>query len=340
MYLVLPKHLPQDTPGNTVDCLLQIHKAHVDWLGKLPCTLQNPGEGEELVQCSTTRAEPALLLLNPGFDYKPDSLLQYPCIDLTREAEECDSPVVGTHPPVPLFKKRHHHTSLPIQWHRPRCPRNVEKACQPRQPHNIQSLEELKTDLIHPWSLANKELFNYLSDFGLSNGQAYSHVPILCLLTGEHVGGIEKVLKVFLPPPNDIFSRSQQHTISTVYSASGTLLSPSESSDALPESFRSQLSHFQRPHQTPPTQVFALATTEAADRLACRYLPAASGVPQANHAWRREATEDQNAKAHAFGHCPIHKAPNPYYCPSHRWWVDRKGDSCNSFGLGPARHHE
>uniref|UniRef100_A0AAR2L9T8 Ig-like domain-containing protein n=1 Tax=Pygocentrus nattereri TaxID=42514 RepID=A0AAR2L9T8_PYGNA len=80
----------------------------------------------------------------------------------------------------------------------------------------------------------------YLSDFGLSNGQAYSHVPRLCLLTGERVGGIEKVLKVFLPP-NDVFSRSQQHTISTIYSASGTLLSPSESPDSLPESFRSRL---------------------------------------------------------------------------------------------------
>uniref|UniRef100_A0AAR2K164 Rhodanese domain-containing protein n=1 Tax=Pygocentrus nattereri TaxID=42514 RepID=A0AAR2K164_PYGNA len=52
-----------------------------------------------LVQCSTTRAEPALFLLD------------------LREAEECDSPVVGTHPPVPFFKKRHHHPSLPIQWH-------------------------------------------------------------------------------------------------------------------------------------------------------------------------------------------------------------------------------
>uniref|UniRef100_A0AAR2K5D1 Tenascin R (restrictin, janusin) n=1 Tax=Pygocentrus nattereri TaxID=42514 RepID=A0AAR2K5D1_PYGNA len=42
------------------------------------------------------------------------------------------------------------------------------------------------------------------------------------------------------------------------------------------------------------------------------------------------ATEDQNAKAHAFGHCPIHNAPHPYYCPSHRWWVDGRGDSCIS----------
>uniref|UniRef100_A0AAR2ISF8 Cysteine sulfinic acid decarboxylase n=1 Tax=Pygocentrus nattereri TaxID=42514 RepID=A0AAR2ISF8_PYGNA len=44
--------------------------------------------------------------------------------------------------------------------------------------------------------------------------------------------------------------------------------------------------------------------------------------------------------AHAFGHCLIHNAPNPYYCPSLWWWVDGKGDSCNSFGLGPAGHHE
>ncbi|KAI3351847.1 hypothetical protein L3Q82_020242 [Scortum barcoo] len=28
--------LPQNTTRDTVECLLQIHKAHVDWLGKLP----------------------------------------------------------------------------------------------------------------------------------------------------------------------------------------------------------------------------------------------------------------------------------------------------------------
>ncbi|MEQ2198848.1 hypothetical protein XENOCAPTIV_019422, partial [Xenoophorus captivus] len=32
------------------------------------------------------------------FDYGPDSPLQYPGVGLTREAEECDPPIVGTHP--------------------------------------------------------------------------------------------------------------------------------------------------------------------------------------------------------------------------------------------------
>ncbi|KAI3359540.1 hypothetical protein L3Q82_013939 [Scortum barcoo] len=30
------EHSPQNTTRDTVECLLQIHKAHVDWLGKLP----------------------------------------------------------------------------------------------------------------------------------------------------------------------------------------------------------------------------------------------------------------------------------------------------------------
>ncbi|KAI3356118.1 hypothetical protein L3Q82_017169 [Scortum barcoo] len=33
---ILMEHSPQNTMRNMVECLLQIHKAHVDWLGKLP----------------------------------------------------------------------------------------------------------------------------------------------------------------------------------------------------------------------------------------------------------------------------------------------------------------
>ena len=32
------------------------------------------------------------------------------------------------------------------------------RVCQPRQPYNIQSLEKLRTDLIHPWGLATEDL--------------------------------------------------------------------------------------------------------------------------------------------------------------------------------------
>ncbi|KAI3371831.1 hypothetical protein L3Q82_006713 [Scortum barcoo] len=96
--------------------------------------------------------------------------LQYPGVDLPGEAEKCDPPVVGTHSPVPLFKKRDHHPGLPLQRHCPQPPCNVAEACQPRQPHNIQRLEVLRADLIHPRRLATEELANYLSDFGLGDG--------------------------------------------------------------------------------------------------------------------------------------------------------------------------
>ncbi|MED6248492.1 Phosphatidylinositol 4-phosphate 5-kinase type-1 gamma [Ataeniobius toweri] len=44
-----------------VESLLQVQKANLDWLGKFPCTLQDPAEGVELVQCSTARTETTLL---------------------------------------------------------------------------------------------------------------------------------------------------------------------------------------------------------------------------------------------------------------------------------------
>ena len=85
---------------NTVKCLLQVHITPVHWLGKFPCSLQAL-EGLELVQCSTTRMEPTQFLLNLKLDNWSHSFLQHPCIDLTREAEECDSPETGKHPLVP-----------------------------------------------------------------------------------------------------------------------------------------------------------------------------------------------------------------------------------------------
>ncbi|KAI3361918.1 hypothetical protein L3Q82_012189, partial [Scortum barcoo] len=56
------------------------------------------------------------------------------------------------------------------------------EACQPRQPHNIQRLEVLRADLIHPRRLATKELANYLSDFGLGDSPSpHLRVPSLRL---------------------------------------------------------------------------------------------------------------------------------------------------------------
>ncbi|MED6246588.1 hypothetical protein ATANTOWER_020212, partial [Ataeniobius toweri] len=84
-----------------------------------------PVEGIELVQCSTAGTKTTLLLLKLRFDYRPDSPLQYPGVGLTREAEECDPSVVGTHPLVTLLIKGDHYPCLPVQRHCPRPPRNV-----------------------------------------------------------------------------------------------------------------------------------------------------------------------------------------------------------------------
>ncbi len=62
-------------------------------------------QGIELVQCSTARTKTALFLLNPRFYHRLDSPLQYPGIDFSGEAEECDPPIVVTHPLVPFLKR-------------------------------------------------------------------------------------------------------------------------------------------------------------------------------------------------------------------------------------------
>ena len=76
-----------------VECHLQIHKTQVDWFGKLPRTLEDPAEGLELVHCFTFRTKTTFLLLNPRINYAVDRPLQYPLIDLAREAERFDPPI-------------------------------------------------------------------------------------------------------------------------------------------------------------------------------------------------------------------------------------------------------
>lgn len=112
---------PQDTLRDMVGCLFQIIKTHVYWLGNLPWTLKYPVEDikplstDPLFHCPMNRTKTTLFLMNTGFNYQPNSFLQYPGIDLSREAKKHDPPVVRTHPPLPLFKNRYHHPSLPLQ---------------------------------------------------------------------------------------------------------------------------------------------------------------------------------------------------------------------------------
>ncbi len=156
----------------------------------------------ELVQCSTAGTKTSLFLLNLRFYYRPYSPFQYPGIDLPGEAEKCDPPVVGTHPPVPLLEERDHHPDLPSQRYCLRPPRDVAETCQPRQPHNIKRLEVLRADHIHSRCLATEEFLDYLGDFSLGDGRGHLRAPSLCFQNGTRDGGIEEIFEVFLPTSN------------------------------------------------------------------------------------------------------------------------------------------
>ena len=93
--------MPSPSPRNTYRLVWQA-----------PMTLQDHKEGLELLYCSLTGKEPTFFLQNLRSDYLLDSLLQHPCVDLTKEAEGCDSPVTGADP--------------------------LAEACQLRQPHNVE----------------------------------------------------------------------------------------------------------------------------------------------------------------------------------------------------------
>lgn len=95
--------------------LIQIHTPHEHWISILPWPLTSLWKGKELAHCSTAWAEPELFQLNFTEFHQMKSLLYN--TDFSWVAEECGSPVIGTHVLVPLFKNRDCHTSLPVQKH-------------------------------------------------------------------------------------------------------------------------------------------------------------------------------------------------------------------------------
>lgn len=91
--------------------------------------------------------------------WSPFSTVQSPLCP-SAEDEESDAPITGANSAVPLFEAGNHHPSLPIQWQCPQGPCKIATVCQSRQPHNIQSIEEIRANLIPPRSpVAAAELF-------------------------------------------------------------------------------------------------------------------------------------------------------------------------------------
>ncbi len=116
----------------------------------------------------------------------------------------------------------------------------IKTTCCSGMPPNIQTFEVLRADLIHPRCLATGELLDYLGDFSLGDGRVHLRALGLCFLNGRHVGGIEEILEVFLPPSDDILSWGQQLPTSTENSIGRSPLPPPETLDGLPESLWGQ----------------------------------------------------------------------------------------------------
>ncbi|XP_078478589.1 LOW QUALITY PROTEIN: uncharacterized protein LOC144739520 [Lampetra planeri] len=83
---------------------------------------------------------------------------------------------LGCEPPQRMLK-RDHHPSLPIQRHCSRLPCDAAETCQPRQPYNIQGLEILRADLIHPRCFATEELLYCLGDLSLDQSFCLHNRP-------------------------------------------------------------------------------------------------------------------------------------------------------------------
>lgn len=82
--------------------------------------------------------------------------------------------------------------------------------------------------LIQTWCLATEKLLNNLSDFSFIDRWVNLWVLSLFLLYGRRVRGIDLILKVFLPPPDNTPRLSQQLPTCSVNCTGNALLPPSE----------------------------------------------------------------------------------------------------------------
>ncbi|KAI3369543.1 hypothetical protein L3Q82_007753 [Scortum barcoo] len=180
----------------------------------------------------------ALFLLNPRVDYRPNSPLQYPGVDLPGEAEKCHPPVVGTHSPVPFLKRG---TTTPVCHSRGTVP-NLHAMLQRRvsqdSPTTSRDLRYSGRISSTPGALPPRSLRTTSVTSASGDGRVHLRVPSLRFLTGRQVGGIEEILEVFLPQSDNVPSRGQQLPTRTVNSVGRVLLPPSEVPDGLPESLR------------------------------------------------------------------------------------------------------
>jgi len=135
---------------DSVESLLQVHKAHVDWLGKLP----GPLEYSVGVNSWSTVPRPGQNLhcwswiwsLTHGWEPP----FQHPGINFSWEDEECDTTIARAHFPVPLFENGNHHPGLPVEGHCSWPPCDIEEAYQPRQPNNFQHLQHIRAPFPGP----------------------------------------------------------------------------------------------------------------------------------------------------------------------------------------------
>ncbi|KAK0155241.1 hypothetical protein N1851_002432 [Merluccius polli] len=143
-------------------------------------------------------------------------------------------------------------------------------------------LSELRAELIHPRGPATKELPDHLGDLSPRDRRAHTRVPRPCCLTGRRVGGIEESSKYSFHQSTtsrvEVSSApSPPYTVLTIHCY--PLLRRRMVVQNLFEAVRK--SFFIASPNSSHVRVFASVTATAALRLACRYLPAASGVPQA-----------------------------------------------------------
>ncbi|KAK0132387.1 hypothetical protein N1851_032752 [Merluccius polli] len=143
-------------------------------------------------------------------------------------------------------------------------------------------LSELRAELIHPRGPATKELPDHLGDLSPRDRRAHTRVPRPCCLTGRRVGGIEESSKYSFHQSTtsrvEVSSApSPPYTVLTIHCY--PLLRRRMVVQNLFKAVRK--SFFIASPNSSHVRVFASVTATAALRLACRYLPAASGVPQA-----------------------------------------------------------
>jgi len=99
-----------------VECLLEVHKAHIEWLLVLACLVHQYSQIRDLISCSPSLSESRLFICNFRFDLHSDPFQYDPKKDVSCMGDKSNCSVICTLFKITFLGKWNERGERPLLW--------------------------------------------------------------------------------------------------------------------------------------------------------------------------------------------------------------------------------